>query len=1000
MINLALALTGFLSYTNLDVDLLPNVDQPLITINTQLDGASPSQIESQITRRVEDAVSLVSGVKQISSDSRMGESQVEVTFEVGNDSETVLSEVRDQVSAITYNFPTDTKTPTYTRHSSSSDPVMTLSVTGDRSGRELTYLVDNVISNSLSSVDGVAQVTATGKSVRQIQILVDNEKMAEQGVTIGSIDKKVSGVGTTVPGGWLSSDYTEYLVQISNDMLNVREFGELVLKDEDLSNGLKEVVYLKEVAEIVDGIEEKRTISRFNGEETLILSLLKNSDANLVDVSTSVREELKTLQDRLPDDVKIEILNDGADYVKRSVGEMTQHLILGGILASLTVLIFLGSFRLMIIAALAIPVSILSTFIMMDVAGYSLNYMTLLALTLAVGLVIDDAVVVLENIWRMVESEGLSPREAALEGMNEISMAVLATTISLVILFLPLSLMPGEVGEYFRSWGTTLAFAILMSMFVSFTLTPTLCALFLKPVEHKEKSQPNLATRLVQRPYQHLLHLTLKFRWLVLLLCGASVLWGGHLLSEIDKEFMAKEDKALYTLNVTLPRGWSIPRISEALQPIENELEKLKGVTGVITTVDSSDITKATFMVTMVPYEQRKPYTQFQSLKEAQAVVSGYPLLTSLSSDPDIDLKLQGDDPEVLNQAATKMVEILSEKPGFASVTSSVQGAQPTVFVRVDRLKAADLGVDPLEAAQAVQILIGGKKATTYTDGDKTYDVYLRLPKAERDVPQKIHEIFVSSTAQSQPLIPLSRVAVITEGGASANIQRFNRRRVVSIQADLDSTLSQDKGLAQAQDVLKSLNLPPDYGVENTGSSKLLKNTALYAFEAFILSVVLMYMVLASQFENLLDPVLILCTLPLAIPFALFSLELAGMSLNLFSVLGLFLLFGIVKKNAILQIDRTNQLLLEEPDMDSAIIRANTERIRPILMTTITLVVAMIPPSVVGPTGATQSPMAVVILGGQSLCLLLTLLLIPAASSYVDQLKNFRQWKIWGRFRR
>jgi HAE1 family hydrophobic/amphiphilic exporter-1 len=1012
MINLALALVGLFSYTRLDVDLFPQVDKPLVTVKVTLDGASPSQIETQLTRPIEDAVALVGGIDEISSTSRLGQSEVKVRFNVGSgDAETLLQETRDRVGAIVNDFPDDTKAPTYERYSSSDTPVLSLTVSGKRSARELTYLVNTVINDSLSTVEGVAEIEVSGDRNRQIQVEIDSEKMREHGVSVDTVMNELKEVDQTIPGGWITSQYSETLLQISTEMDQVSKFGDVVLNDTAASvdepgsstpvqTGAKAVVRIKDVARVVDGSEEKRSISRYNGEDTLSLKVHKNSDANLVKVARAVRKELKELEKRLPSDVTINVVNDTSEYVVQSVDEMTQHLILGAILASLTVLLFLGSFRLMLISALAIPVSILSTFIMMDVAGYTLNYMTLLALTLAVGLVIDDAVVVLENIWRLMEEEGLEPVEASLRGMKEISLAVLATTCSLVILFLPLSMMPGEVGEYFRSWGTTLAFAITMSMLVSFTLTPMLCAHMLKRVKNPGKAKQTMATRMIQAPYALLLRTTLKVRWLVLALCAVAVLWGLHLLKEIGKEFTAAQDEGNYTLNVTLPRGWPISRISDTLAPIEKELRSLKGVEGVLTTVDSSDTTQATLQVILTPYDQRKPYTQQDSQNEAQAILARYPLLTSLSADPDIDLKLQGDDIEVLTKAGQTMVDTLSKRPGFRAVTSSLQGGQPEVTVSVDRLKAADLGVDPDQAGNAVRVMIGGVKATTYLDADRSYDVYVRLPQSQRDIPEKLQSLYVASSDASTGMVPLSEIATLQPGTIPAEIDRYNRRRVVSIQADLDKSLSQDRALDQAKEVLASLQLPPGYGEKESGSSQLMKDTAVYAIEAFFLSVVLMYMVLASQFENLIDPVLILATLPLAIPFALFSLQLAGMTLNLFSVLGLFLLFGIVKKNAILQIDRTNQLIAGGVEIDKAIIDANVERLRPILMTTITLVVAMIPPALVGPTGATQAPMAVVILGGQSLCLLLTLLLIPAASSYVDRLKNFRSWRIWSIFSR
>lgn len=1012
MINLALALVGLFAYTRLDVDLFPQVDKPEVTVKVTLDGASPDQIETQLTRPIEDAVALVGGIDEINSTSRLGQAEVRVRFNVGTgDPETLLQETRDRVGEIVNDFPDDTKAPTYERYSSADTPVMSLTVSGDRPARELTYLVNTVINDSLSTVEGVAEIEVSGDQNRQIQVNIDAEKLQENNISVTSLMNALKGVDQVIPGGWVTSKYTETLLQISTEMKTAQQFGDVVLSSTAVSQqvpnssdkvptGANAVVKIRDVATVVDGVEEQRSISRYNGQPTISLKVHKNTDANLVKVASSVRKELKELSKRLPSDVTITVVEDTSIYVVQSVDEMTQHLILGAILASLAVLVFLGSFRLMFISAMAIPVSILSTFIMMAVAGYTLNYMTLLALTLAVGLVIDDAVVVLENVWRLMEEEGLEPEEATLRGMKEISLAVLATTCSLVILFLPLSLMPGEVGEYFRSWGTTLAFAITMSMLVSFSLTPMMCAHMLKKVERVGKPKQTWATRMVQAPYALLLRGTLKMKWLVLAMCGVAVLWGGHLLKEIGKEFTAEEDEANYTLNVTLPRGWPISRISETLAPIEKELRALKGVQGVLTTVESSDTTQAEMQVILTPYADRKPYTQEDSEKDAHAILARYPLLSSLSADPDIDLKLQGDDIDVLTKAGEKMVAELSKKPGFRAVTSSLQGGQPAVTVRIDRERAADLGVDPDDAGNALRVMVGGVKATDFLDGDRSYDVYVRLPENQRDIPEKLQSLWVSSSNAQVGMVPLSEVASIVQSTIPAQIDRYNRRRVVAIQADLDKSLPQDRALDQTKAVLKSLELPPGYGQKESGSSQLMEETALYAFQAFILSVVLMYMVLASQFENLLDPILILATLPLAIPFALFSLELAGMTLNLFSVLGLFLLFGIVKKNAILQIDRTNQLIAQGVEIEKAILDANVERLRPILMTTITLVVAMIPPALVGPTGATQSPMAVVILGGQTMCLMLTLLLIPAASSYVDRLKNFRHWKIWSMFGR
>lgn len=972
MVNLALALLGLFCFTRLGVDELPAVDQPYVTVSTSLQGASPLQVETSLTMPIEDAVAMVDGVQQIRSTSMQGMSVVDVQFESGRDAESVLQQCRDRVEALTGGFPQGTDAPTLARYSSTDEPVLSLTVSGKRSGAELTDLASRTILPRLSSVPGVADVGMAGGAARQVQVLPDPRRLLEQGLAITDVEDALQGVGGEIPGGWITSRYSESLLQISTRMPNVAAFGAVLLKDDGGA-----VVRIRDVAEVVDGVEERRSLALLDGQETLTLQIQKESDANLVEVADGVRAALADLRRTLPPDVAVQVLQDSSADVRAGVDEMLQHLVLGGLLACAVVLVFLGSARMMLIAALAIPVSILSSFILMDALDYTLNDMTLLALTLAVGLVIDDAVVVLENVWRQVEEKGLAPREAALAGMREIRFAVLATTLSLVILFLPLSLMPGQVGAYFRSWGVVLAFALTVSMFVSFSLTPMLCAVLLRPGGRR-----TLATRAVEAGYGRLLDLALRFRPLVLLLCLGSVLWGVQLFREIPKEFLAPEDDGQYSLQVTLPRGWSLPRVAETLQPLADSLRALPGVRGVLTTVDSGDLSQATLQVLLVPYAERRPLTQWESQAAARALLARYPLLSTLSGSPDFSLSLQGDDLALLEGLAERMVRELRATPGFQGVQSSLQGSQPDVTVRVDPLRAADLGVDAGTAGRAVRAAVGGVRVGNWTSGDQVVPLVLRLPAPFRDTPESLQDLRVPG---AHGLVPLPQVATVTRGFVPAQIERFQRRPTVTVQADLGPGLSLDQAYARASAVQAALHMPPGYGSEWSGAGQLMQQTGLYALEAFLLSVVLVYMVLASQFENLLDPLIVLLTLPLAAPFALISLQAAGMSLNLFSVLGLFLLFGIVKKNAILQLDRTNELLAA--GAARPVVQANRERLRPILMTTLTLVVAMIPAALVGPTGATRAPMAVVVVGGQSLCLLLTLLLIPVVSSYVKRAK-------------
>lgn len=1005
MVNLAMVVTGLYAYLQLGVDAMPNINFATVSVTTILEGASPAQVEVALSKPIEDAVAALSRLDEVQSTSSVGRSNVSVTFLTGKDPNVALEEVRSKVDALVNSFPKGTLQPIYGKFSSSDQPALQLAITGQRSLRDLTEIAQYQVRDPLQTIPGVGQIQIFGGQQRTVQIELSMDKLVQYGLSVPKVRDAIVTQNAKVPGGYLTSPFNEYLVSQPGQILKVSDFNQVVLdransQDDAVTSDImayqEESILLSQVANVIDGTAERRSLARLNGATTLSLSLTKTSDGNLIQIAQSVKDKIADLKTRLPKDLRIEIVQDNSAFIEQSVSELMEHLYLGSLLASLTVLVFMGSFRLTVIAMISIPVSLVTTFSLMWAMGYTLNFMTLLALTLAVGIVVDDAVVVLENIYRLMEEEGLDPLEAAIQGTQGIAFAVLATTLSLTVLFLPLGFMPGTTGEYFRSWGITMAFSILVSMLVSFTLTPVMCAKMLAPP--KGKQQVSWLTRNLQDLYEKVLKVCLKVRWLVVLLVILTCMWGVRLFQEVGKEFITPDDQGNFNVQLTFPKGWPLERIDRELKPIEADLQHLPYVTQVMSTINESDISSVSIYVALQPYAKRKPLTVFQVMDLARQKLNRYqrvkPSVTR-QGETQFSFILVGDDLGTLEKLSASVMARLSKVPGILDLDSNLVLAVPEVKVVVDPVRCASLDVSPSVVSDTISVLLGGQKISSFEEKGRSYDVRLRLNARERKSPQDVLQLYVPTNGGGS--VELETVADIQQTLSPSTIRRYQRQRMVEIKANLAANLPLQTALDKANAILKELHPPPGYGPQEHGDSKLMAQAAMGALQAFLLAVIFMYMVLASQFENFYDPLIILATIPLSLPFALLSLQLSGMTLNLFSVLGLFLLFGVVKKNAILQIDRTNQLLAEGVPVTQAILAANRDRLRPILMTTITLVVAMLPVALGGPTGAEKAPMAMVVVGGQSLCLLLTLIVVPVFTSYVESArsgwKKLRNWK-------
>ena len=1003
MLNLSLIAGGLFAFTRLNVDQMPDVQIAYVTIDITLEGAGPELIEAQITRPVEDAVAVLDGVDELKSTSSVGRSHTQIKFQVGIDGDQALDQARQKVDALINQFPLNTETPVYGKYSSSEQPVVTLAVTGKRSLRELTEIAKRQVGDRLQTVDGVGDVKVNGGRERAILIQLDAAALEEHQISPAQVVAAVEAHSAQVPGGYIRNQDDEYLVTVDTNLVTAQDFANIIVNEPKTAVGQgaqspdlgvdESPVRVGDVARVIDGEKDPTSLSRLNGKDTLTLDVTKTAEANLVNVVKDVKDELDYLRKLLPPDIKVELVRDNSVVIEEAVTDLQEDILLGTGLACLVVLIFLFNLRLTIVAGIAIPISLIASFMFMWLFGFTLNYMTLLALSLAVGIVVDDAVVVLENITKTIEETDLEPIDAAQKGLEEISFAVLATTCSLVVLFLPLAFMPGEVGAYFRSWGVVMAVTISLSMVVSFTLTPTLSARFLKK-RSGPATGPGFLMRTLQNTYGAILGVALKLRWLVLIIVALSFIWGLHLLRSIGTEFLAKEDEGSYTVNLRIPSGWPLERAARELVPVEAELRKLPHVKNVLLTGDGST---PSFYIGLEDWDKRKPYDEFDSIDEARQVLARFALLqpsVDTGDDKDFEYVIAGDDLGELTKLANGMMDGMRKIDGFVDIASSMTDPGPQVDVQMNQQAAADLNVNVQQAAQSVQIFLSGLRVTSFQRGINTYDVIVRALPDQRQEPEDVKHIVVASQNPSTGLITLDTVADISVGLGPGPIEHLERQRRVTVSANLTPELPLGAANDKAEKLFKDLKPPPGYGPLPSGNTKFLQETAIAALQSFVLSVLFMYMVMASQFENLLDPLIVLCTLPLAIPFAIFSLVAAHMTLNLFSVLGLFLLFGVVKKNAILQIDRTNQLVRGGMESHTAIIEANKDRIRPILMTTLTLVVAMIPVAWAGPTGAMRAPMAMVVVGGQSLCLLLTLVVVPVGTSIVEDIQRlFRRKK-------
>lgn len=1001
MLVLGPVVLGLASYSRLGVELFPNVDVPVVVVTTTLKGASVDEMESAVTKPLEEAVNTVSGIDELRSTTREGVSQIVISFKLEKDGDVAAQEVRDKMSLIQSLLPVGTDVPKVEKFNLDASPVVTIAVSGRRSLREVTEIAKKKIKEDLEGVYGVGAVVLVGGETRAVNVTVKPDQLRAQHLSIEDVRQALQRQNLELPGGKVDAGSSEQGLRTLGRVQKVDDFREVIVANR---NGFP--IRVEQIADVKDGIEEPRGQSRLDGDVAVSLVVQKQSRGNTVGVADAVKARLDQIRPTLDADIRVEVIRDQSKFIKGSIQEVKFHLLLAAVLVSCVLFLFIRDWRTTVIAALTVPTSIIGTFALMDVMGFSLNNMTLLGLILAVGIVIDDSVVVLENVFRHMEEYGQTPWEAASKATKEISLAVLATTLSLAVIFAPIAFMSGQVGRFFNDFGFVVGFAILLSMAVSFTLTPMLCARFLRPLKHGTNTQGGF-WGWVTRRYVGILGWSLRHRWAVVLATIVTFLSTPALFALVGTDFVPKDDQSEFEVAITLPEGYSLERAKQVTAELEPKLKAVRGVTNVFTTIGETDgrqtkgqgdVTRVTIYCRMVDLTERD-FGQRDAMADARKVVDEYPdLRTNVQEVPlfgssafknvQLELSLRGPETEKLQEYAAKVVAKMKANPMFTDVDTNAASRTPELQVRIDRDRAADQGVSVMAVASALGILVGGEPVSKFKEGSEQYDVWLRAALPSRDREKAINELTVPS--ESGALVELRNLAYLEPARGPAAIERYNRQRQVSVQCNLAPGVVLSNALVEVDGYVTGLEMSPEYRYEFLGEAKLMADSNSNFLLAFLLAFVFMYMILAAQFESLVHPITILLAVPLTLPFALISLFLLRTPLDVYAMIGLFMLFGIVKKNGILQVDYTNVLYKKGLPRTEAILRANEARLRPILMTTIMLVAAMIPIATgQGPGAGARASMAKVILGGQLLSLLLSLLVTPVAYSLWDDMTNF-----------
>jgi hydrophobic/amphiphilic exporter-1 (mainly G- bacteria), HAE1 family len=1002
MLILAFIVSGFFTYFSLGVDRMPKIDAPFVMVSVANPGASPEEVEREITKKIEDAVNSISGLNELSSTSSEGMALIRIEFDLSKDGNVAAQEVQNKINQIVNDLPSSAKVPVISKMDPDASSVLQIAISAPRSTRDVTMIADKLIKQRLENCHGVGQVRIQGGADREIHVIVNPDRLRAYNLTVTDVFVALQSQNMEMPGGSLKSGDKDFTVRTSGKIKDPADFNTIAVA---VRNGY--TVRIRDIARAEDSTKEPTTAVRLDGNPAVQLAVYKQSGTNTVEVVESVKGRLGQIEKSLPKDVRVQIINDQSIFVKAAIDNIRNHLFEGSLLAAIVLFFFLANWRTTLIAAIAIPVSIISAFSIMAIFKYTMNQITMLALTLMVGVVVDDAIIVLENIYRYMEEKKLDPFLAAERGTKEIGLAVLATTISLLAVFVPVGFMGGMTGRFMSAFGFTCAGAVVVSMLVSFTLTPMLCSRFVRPSAENSGRQSKDARffRILDASYTKALIWAMGHRKTIVFGCVLVILSIVPLFMMSGKNMFVPDDQSQFSISLRLPEGSSLAETTKYSEEVARRVRGFEGVTHTLNTVGGGMIgsgNEASIFVQLVDIADRKISSKDMATR-VRDLLKDHPSNIFLSvaassgigpGGADIQYYLQGPDIQKLGEYSDKFIAKARKVRGLVDVDSSLRSGKPEIQLDIDRERAADLGVSVQSVQQALNTLIAGQTAGTFNAGDDQYDVVVRAEDRFRGSVEGLENLTVASTKNKS--VGLNEVVRSRPSLGPSSIDRLNRQRIVKISGNLLPNGSQSTAMMAFGRFIDELDMGPDYKGGATGMTREM-NKAGYNFAvAFALAFIFMYIALAAQFESFIHPITILITLPLAVPFGLFAMLVTGQDITIMSGLGLLLLFGIVKKNAILQIDHTNGLRAAGMNRYEAIIQANRDRLRPILMTTMALVCGMIPLLISRGAGAsTNHSIGWMVAGGQLLCLTLTLLAVPVFYSIWEDLgQKFRSLKL------
>ena len=992
VLSLLIVLVGVVSFTRLNVREYPKIDNPVVTVETKYTGASSAVVESQVTKVLEDSLSGIEGVDVITSISRQEQSQITVNFVLSRDADSAAADVRDKVSRVRQKLPQGIDEPVIAKVEADAFPVIWLSFSADTLNvLQLTDYANRIAKPMLQTAPGASDVRVYGERKYAMRIWLDPDRLAAYKLTTQDVEDALRRSNVEVPAGRIESKLREFNVTASTDLQTPREFGNVVIKS---VNGIQ--VRMSDVARVEQGPQAERTATRLNGKDAITLGVIRNATANPLDLSAAVRNMIPKIKENLPPGVEIEVANDNSVFIDRSIKAVYQTIVEAAILVALVIFVFLRTLRASIIPLVTIPVCLIGTFALMAMFGFTVNTLTMLALVLAIGLVVDDAIVVLENIYRHIE-DGMSPFHAAIKGAKEVGFAVVAMTMTLAAVYAPLAFTPGRTGKLFTEFALALAGSVVVSGFVALTLTPMMCSIMLKH-NHNPSWFDRTMERQLQRmsnAYGRLLQWTLSSgvvfgrtmsrRWLVVAVMVLAGIGTWTLLKTTKSELAPMEDRGVILTVINGPDGATMDYTTRYTMAIEKMAEKYTEFDRIFTVVGNPTVAQGNVFYRARPWEERKK-TTLEIAREMTPAVAGLPGVTAFPITPpslgqpfrDRPVNfviLTSDSYQNLAQVVRSFQEEIAKNPGIVSVDTDLRLNKPEISMEVDRERAADMGVPVEQIARAVETMMGGRQVTRYKREGDQYDVIVQTAPTGRDTPDDIERVFVRGKGDA--MIPLSALVKIKEVVVPRELNHFSQRRSASISANLAPTYSLGEAItfmnATAQKVLK-----PGYSTDLNGTSREFVKSSGSLVIVFVLALLFIFLVLAAQFESFIDPLVIMLSVPLSMVGALLALQFSGGTLNVFSQIGLITLVGLITKHGILIVEFANQLREEGMELFAAVTQSATLRLRPILMTTGAMVLGAIPLALASGAGAeSRKQIGWVIVGGMSLGTLLTIFVVP-----------------------